>query len=94
MFRGSRSVRVGRGWGGEGKRRQQGWLAALSFERRCGVSEGRFVGGCGRIGSDQTVAGSLLIVAVDLIAVAGLEAQHEFVQEVEDLNRALVGQGR
>ncbi len=58
------------------------------------MSEGRIVGSAVPIRLHEVVSGAIVIVAVDLIAVAGLEAVEDIVNEVEDLDGGLVGERR
>jgi hypothetical protein len=53
-----------------------------------GISEGRVVEGKISIGFDEVVLGAIIVVAVDLIAVAGLE----YGEEVVDFDDGFVGQ--
>jgi hypothetical protein len=57
-----------------------------------GISEGRVVEGKISIGFDEVVLGAIIVVAVDLIAVAGLEYGEEVVKEVVDFDDGFVGQ--
>jgi hypothetical protein len=55
-----------------------------------GRSEGRIVGGGVSIRFDEVVAGTLVVVTVDLITVAGFEDGEDVVKEVEDFDDGLV----
>jgi hypothetical protein len=57
-----------------------------------GRSEGRIVGGKVSIGFDEVVLGAIIVVAVDLIAVARLEHGEDLVKEVVDFDDGFVGQ--
>lgn len=57
-----------------------------------GRSEGRIVERKVSIRIDEVVSGTLVVVAVDLIAVAGFEGGEDLVKEVEDFDDGLVGQ--
>jgi hypothetical protein len=73
------------------KRRQRLKLTALRI-LGVGRSEGRVVEGKVLIGFDEVVLGAIIVVAVDLIAVAGLEYGEEVVKEVVDFDDGFVGQ--
>lgn len=57
-----------------------------------GGSEGRIVGGEVSIGFDEVVLGAIMVVAVDLIAVVGLEYGEDIVKEVVNCDDGFVGQ--
>jgi hypothetical protein len=57
-----------------------------------GRSEGRIVGGEVSIGLDEVLLGAIIVVAVDLIAVVGLEYGEKIVKEVEDFDDGFVGE--
>ena len=59
---------------------------------RCGTSEGRIVGFDVSIRFDEVVTGTIVVVAADLRAVAGLEGVEDSVKEVEDFDGGFVGQ--
>ena len=56
------------------------------------MSEGRIVGGDVLIRFDEVVRGTIVVVAADLRAIAGLEGAEELVKEVEDFDGGFVGQ--
>ena len=62
-----------------------GGRGAPSSERR-GVGDGRW------FGVDHAVFGAVVVVAMDLIAVPGLEQVEEVVDEVVDLNDGIVAE--
>jgi hypothetical protein len=73
------------------KRRQGLKLTALCTVV-VGRSEWRVVDGKAWIGSDEVVLGAIIVVAVDLIAVAGLEFGEDVVKEVVNFDDGFVGQ--
>src|SRR3989304_7863022 len=73
------------------KRRQRLKLTAWCVLRVRG-SEGRVGVGEGSIGFDEVVLGAIIVVAVDLIAVAGLEYGEDIVKEVVNFDDGFVRQ--
>ena len=73
------------------KRRQRLKLTALCI-LVIGRSEWRVVDGKVSIGFDEVVLGAIMVVAVDLIAVAGLEYGEDIVKEVVNFDDGFVRQ--
>lgn len=57
-----------------------------------GRSEWRIVGGDVSIGFDEVVSGAIVVVAVYLIGVAGLEYGEDVMKEVVDFYDGFIGQ--
>src|SRR3990172_8793978 len=73
------------------KRRQRLKLTAWCV-LRVRESEGRVVVGEGSIGFDEVVLGAIIVVAMDLVAIARFEYGEDLVKEVVNCDDGFVGQ--